>query len=59
MPFKRLDLSYGWRAVQNSKRAHYFDFVGDETAVASGEGNFIFFDTKILIQKNWIKKFTI
>ena len=46
LPFKRLDLSYGWRAVQNSKRAHYFDFVGDKTVVASGEGNFIFFDTK-------------
>ncbi len=46
LPFKRLDLSYGWQAIQNSKRAHYFDFVGDETVVASGEGNFIFFDTK-------------
>ena len=43
LPFKRLDLSYGWQAVQNSKRAHYFDFVGDEAVVASGEGNFIFF----------------
>ena len=46
LPFKRLDLSYGWQAIQNSKRAHYFDFVGDKTIVASGEGNFIFFDTK-------------
>ena len=46
LPFKRLDLSYGWQAIQNSKRAHYFDFLGDETIVVSGEGNFIFFDTK-------------
>ena len=46
LPFKRLDLSYGWQAIQNSKRAHYFDFVENKTIVASGEGNFIFFDTK-------------
>ena len=60
LPFKRLDLSYGWRAVQNSKRAHYFDFVGDKTVVASGEGNFIFFDTKNFnLKKIGSKKITI
>ena len=45
LPFKRLDLSYGWRAVENSKRAHYLETIGDKTIVVSGEGDFIYFDT--------------
>ena len=40
------------------RRAHYFDFVGDKTVVAVGEGNFIF-DTKNFRSKNWIKKITV
>ena len=56
LPFKRLDLSYGWQSVQNSKRAHYFDFAGDKTVVASGEGNFIFFDTKNFNSKKLYQK---
>ena len=46
LPFKRLDLTYGWRALENSKRAHYLDIIDDKTIVVSGEGEFIFFDTK-------------
>lgn len=46
LPFKRLDLDYGWRAIKNSKRAHYLDVVGDKTFVVSGEGEFIYFETK-------------
>ena len=46
LPFKRLDLTYGWRALENSKRAHYLDVIDDKTIVVSGEGEFIFFDTK-------------
>ena len=30
LPFERLDLSYGWRAIQNAKRAHYLDVVDDK-----------------------------
>ena len=56
LPFKRLDLSYGWQSVQNSKRAHYFDFAEDKTVVASGEGNFIFFDTKNFNSKKLYQK---
>ena len=46
LPFKRLDLTYGWRALENSKRAHYLDTIDDKTIVVSGEGEFIFFDIK-------------
>ena len=30
LPFKRLDLTYGWRALENSKRAHYLDIIDDK-----------------------------
>ncbi len=46
LPFKRLDLTYGWRALENSKRAHYLEIFEDKTIVVSGEGEFIFFETK-------------
>ena len=46
LPFKRLDLDYGWRAIKNSKRAHYLDIIDDKTIVVSGEGEFIYFETK-------------
>ena len=52
LPFKRLDLTYGWRALENSKRAHYLDIADDKTIVVSGEGEFIFFDTKNLNSKS-------
>ena len=31
LPFKRLDLTYGWRAIENSKRAHYLETRDDKT----------------------------
>ena len=46
LPFERLDLSYGWRAIQNAKRAHYLDIVDDKIIVVSGKGEFIYFETK-------------
>lgn len=46
LPFKRLDLNYGWRAIKNSKRAHYLEIINDKTLVVSGEGEFIYFETK-------------
>ncbi len=46
LPFKRLDLDYGWRAIKNSKRAHYLEVIDDKTLVVSGEGEFIYFETK-------------
>tara|TARA_B100000579_G_scaffold381638_1_gene350317 strand:- start:3934 stop:5277 length:1344 start_codon:yes stop_codon:yes gene_type:complete len=48
LPFERLDLTYGWAAIQNSKRAHYLETFSDKTIVASGEGEFIFFETRNL-----------
>jgi hypothetical protein len=46
LPFKRLDLNYGWNAIENSKRAHYLEIIEDKTIVVSGEGEFIYFETK-------------
>ena len=46
LPFDRLDLSYGWKSIVNAKRAHYLDTDDDKTIVVSGDGNFIFFETK-------------
>tara|TARA_B100000963_G_scaffold120881_1_gene105434 strand:+ start:2685 stop:4031 length:1347 start_codon:yes stop_codon:yes gene_type:complete len=46
LPFERLDLSYGWRAIENSKRAHYLDIIDDKTVAVSGDGQFIFFETE-------------
>ena len=56
LPFKRLDLTYGWKAIENSKRAHYLETRDDKTIVVSGEGDFIYFEIKILIQINLFKK---
>lgn len=46
LPFERLDLTYGWRAIENSKRAHYLDIIDDKTVAVSGDGQFIFFETQ-------------
>ena len=46
LPFEQLDLSYGYAALSNSKRAHYLETINDKTLIVSGEGEFIFFDTK-------------
>ena len=48
LPFKKLDLSYGWQAISNAKRAHYLETIGNKTIIASGEGEFIFFETEKL-----------
>lgn len=48
LPFERLDLSYGYAALSNSKRAHYLETFKNKTLIASGEGEFIFFDTNNL-----------
>ena len=52
LPFDRLDLSYGWKSIVNAKRAHYLDTDDDKTIVVSGDGNFIFFETKNFLSKN-------
>ena len=52
LPFERLDLSYGWRAIENSKRAHYLDIIDNKTVAVSGDGQFIFLKLKILLHKN-------
>ena len=56
LPFKRLDLTYGWRAIENSKRAHYLETRDDKTIVVSGEGDFIYFDTKNFNSNKLIQK---
>ena len=56
LPFKRLDLTYGWRAIENSKRAHYLETKDDKTIVVSGEGDFIYFDTKNFNSNKLIQK---
>ena len=38
--------TYGYAAISNSKRAHYLETINDKTLIVSGEGEFIFFDTK-------------
>ena len=48
LPFERLDLSYGYAALSNSKRAHYLETFKNKTLIASGKGEFIFFDTNNL-----------
>ena len=56
LPFERLDLSYGWRAIENSKRAHYLDIIDDKTIVVSGDGQFIFFETQNFNKKKLNQK---
>ena len=56
LPFKRLDLTYGWKAIENSKRAHYLETRDDKTIVVSGEGDFIYFDTKNFNSNKLIQK---
>ena len=56
LPFERLDLTYGWRAIENSKRAHYLETKDDKTIVVSGEGDFIYFDTKNFNSNKLIQK---
>ena len=51
LPFERLDLTYGWRAIENSKRAHYLDIIDEKTVAVSGDGQFIFLKLKILTKK--------
>ncbi len=44
LPFQRLDLSLGWRAEENSRRAHYLEIVDDKIFVISGTGETIYFE---------------
>ncbi len=46
LPFKRLDLSLGWNAKKNSKRAHYLEIIEDKIIVISGNGETIYFNKK-------------
>jgi len=44
LPFPRLDLNLGWKAEENSKRAHYLEIVDDKIFVVSGLGEMIYFE---------------
>ena len=56
LPFERLDLTYGWRAIENSKRAHYLDIIDEKTVAVSGDGQFIFFETQNFNKKKLDQK---
>ena len=56
LPFKRLDLNLGWKATENSRRAHYLELVDDKVLAISGLSQTIYFLKKILTKKNLIKK---
>ncbi len=58
LPFKRLDLNLGWKAEENSKRAHYLEIVDDKIFVISGTGKTIFFE-KFNINKNKLNQVLI
>jgi hypothetical protein len=51
LPFKRLDLNLGWKATENSRRAHYLELVEDKVLAISGLGETIYF-LKENINKN-------
>ena len=44
LPFPRLDVSLGWAATENSKRAHYLEIVEDKVFLISGLGETIYFE---------------
>ena len=44
LPFPSLDLTLGWKASQNSKRAHYLEIFDKKILVISGAGKTIYFD---------------
>ena len=50
--FERLDLSYGWRAIENSKRAHYLDIIDDKSCSSFRRWTIYFLKLKILTKKN-------
>ena len=56
LPFERLDLTYGWRAIENSKRAHYLDIIDEKKSAVSGDGQFIFFETQNFNKKKLDQK---
>ena len=44
LPFPRLDTRLGWKATENSKRAHYIEIVHDKVFAVSGLGETIYFN---------------
>ncbi len=46
LPFKRLDLNLGWKAEENSLRAHYAEINSEKMFSISGEGKTVYFDKK-------------
>ena len=44
LPFPRLDTRLGWKATENSKRAHYIEIVDEKVFAVSGLGETIYFD---------------
>ena len=44
LPFPRLDTRLGWKATENSKRAHYIEIIGDKVFAVSGLGETIYFN---------------
>ncbi len=57
LPFHSLDLSLGWQAQENSKRAHYLEIMDDKVLVMSGEAETIFFNKENLMEKKLNQKY--
>ena len=57
LPFHSLDLSLGWQAQENSKRAHYLEIIDDKVLVISGEAETIFFNKKNLMTEKLNQKY--
>ena len=57
LPFHSLDLSLGWQAQENSKRAHYLEIMDDKVLVMSGEAETIFFNKENLLEKKLNQKY--
>jgi glucose/arabinose dehydrogenase len=56
LPFKRLDLNLGWKATENSRRAHYLELVDDKVLAISGLSQTIYFLKKNINKKKLDQK---
>ena len=56
LPFKRLDVNLGWKANENSKRAHYVEIIEENIIALSGLGEIIIFKKNNLQNKKLDQK---
>ena len=56
LPFPRLDTRLGWKATENSKRAHYLEIVDNKVFAMSGLGESIYFNLSNLNNDKLLQK---